>query len=53
MNSIQMLKVSIFKACMGPGKLESPAKRPLVLESSGNLLTSTKNMKSMEGSKEN
>ena len=28
-------------------------KRPLVLESSGNLLNSTKNMKSMEGSKKN
>ena len=35
-----------------PG-LESPGKRPLVLESSGNLLNSTKNMKCMEGSKEN
>ena len=32
-----------------PG-LESPGKRPLVLESSGNLLNSTKNMKCMEGS---
>ena len=28
-------------------------KKPLVLESSGNLLNSTKNMKCMEGSKEN
>ena len=35
-----------------PG-LESPGKRPLVLESSGNLLNSTKNMKCMEGSREN
>ena len=35
-----------------PG-LESPGKRPLVLESSGNLLNSTKNMKCIEGSKEN
>ena len=35
-----------------PG-LESPGKMPLVLESSGNLLNSTKNMKCMEGSKEN
>ena len=35
-----------------PG-LESPGKRPLVLESSGNLLNSTKNMKCMEDSKEN
>ena len=40
-----------------PG-LESPGrkvleKEPLVLESSGNLLNSTKNMKCMEGSKEN
>ena len=35
-----------------PG-LESPGKRPLVLQSSGNLLNSTKNLKSMEGSKEN
>ena len=35
-----------------PG-LESPGKRPLVLESSGNLLKATKNMKCMEGSKEN
>ena len=35
-----------------PG-LESPGKKPLVLESSGNLLNSTKNMKCMEGSKEN
>ena len=33
--------------------LESPGKRPLVLESSGNLLNSTKNMKCMEDSKEN
>ena len=33
--------------------LESPGKRPLVLESSGNLLNSTKNIKCMEGSKEN
>ena len=33
--------------------LESPEKRPLLLESSGNLLNSTKNMKCMEGSKEN
>ena len=32
---------------------ESPGKKPLVLESSGNLLNSTKNMKCMEGSKEN
>ena len=35
-----------------PG-LESPEKRPLVLESSGNLLNSAKNTKCMEGSKEN
>ena len=35
-----------------PG-LASPGKRPLVLESCGNLLNSTKNMKCMEGSKEN
>ena len=35
-----------------PG-LESPGKMPLVLESSGNLLNSTKNMKCMEGSKKN
>ena len=35
-----------------PG-LESPGKRPLVLESSGNLLNSIKNMKFMEGSREN
>ena len=28
-------------------------KRPVVLKSSGNLLNSTKNMKCMEGSKEN
>ena len=35
-----------------PG-LESLGKRPLVLESSGNLLNSTKNMKCMEGSREN
>ena len=35
-----------------PG-LESPGKRPLVLESSGNVLNSTENMKCMEGSKEN
>ena len=35
-----------------PG-LGSPGRRPLVLESSGNLLNSTKNMKCMEGSKEN
>ena len=33
-----------------PG-LESPGKRPLVLESPGNLLNSTKNMKCIEGSK--
>ena len=38
--------------CHFPG-LESPGKRPLVLESSGNLLNSTKNMRCMEGSKEN
>ena len=35
-----------------PG-LESPGQRPLVLESSGNLLNLTKNMKCVEGSKEN
>ena len=35
-----------------PG-LESPGKKPLVLESPGNLLNSTKNMKCMEGNKEN
>ena len=35
-----------------PG-LESPGKMPLVLESSGNPLNSTKDMKCMEGSKEN
>ena len=35
-----------------PG-LESPGKRSLVLESSGNLLNSAKNTKCMEGSKEN
>ena len=35
-----------------PG-LESPGKKPLVLESPGNLLNSTKNMKCMEGTKEN
>ena len=33
--------------------LQSPGKRPPVLESSGNLLNSTKNMKCMEGSREN
>ena len=38
--------------CHFPG-LESPGKGPLVLESSGNLLHSTKNMKCMDGSKEN
>ena len=32
-------------------ELESPEKRPLVLESPGNLLNSTKNMKCIEGSK--
>ena len=35
-----------------PG-LESPGKRPLVLESPGNLWNAAKNMKCMEGSKEN
>ena len=35
-----------------PG-LESPGKKPLVLESPGNLLNSTKKMKCMKGSKEN
>ena len=35
-----------------PG-LEIPGKRPLVLESSGNLLNTAKNRKCMEGSKEN
>ena len=35
-----------------PG-LENPGKRPLVLESPGNLLNLTKNMKFMEGSKGN
>ena len=35
-----------------PG-LESPGKRPLVLESSGNLLNSIKTMKCMKGSKKN
>ena len=35
-----------------PG-LQSPGKRPLVLESSGNLLNSTKKYLVMEGSKEN
>ena len=35
-----------------PG-LESPGKKPLVLESPGNQLNSTKNMKFMEGSEEN
>ena len=35
-----------------PG-LESPGKRPLFLDSFGNLLNSTKNMKCLEGSKEN
>ena len=35
-----------------PG-LESLGKRPLVLESSGNLLNSAKNMTCMEGSKDN
>ena len=35
-----------------PG-LESPGKKPLVLESSGNLLNSARNMKCLEGSKEN
>ena len=35
-----------------PG-LESPGKWPLVLESAGNLLNSTKNMKCLEGIKEN
>ena len=35
-----------------PG-LESPGKKPLVLETPGNLLNSTKNMKCMEGSNEN
>ena len=35
-----------------PG-LESPGQRLLVLESSGNLLNSTKNMKCIEGGKEN
>ena len=33
--------------------LESPAKRSVFLESSGNLYNSAKNMKCMEGSKEN
>ena len=33
--------------------LSSPGKRPLVLESSGNLLNSAKNRKCREGSKEN
>ena len=32
---------------------DCPEKRPLVLESSGNLLNSTKNVKCTEGSKEN
>ena len=35
-----------------PG-LESPGKRPLVLESSGNLLNSAKSVKCMGSSKEN
>ena len=35
-----------------PG-LESPGKRSLVLESSGNLLNSAKNIKCRKGSKEN
>ena len=35
-----------------PG-LESPGKRPLVLESFGNLFNSKKHTKCMEGSKEN
>ena len=33
--------------------LESPGKRPLVLERTGNLVNSTENKKCMEGSKEN
>ena len=33
--------------------LESPGKRPLVLESSGNLLNPPKNVKCMEDNKEN
>ena len=39
----------------GTGKSwkERPGKKPLVLESSGNLLNSTENMKCMEGSEEN
>ena len=51
------------RVCVGPGKpgilfwdfpgLESPGKWPLILESSGNLLNSTKNIKCMEGCKEN
>ena len=56
----------VFRAHTGPGKpgkswnfimafskTRKSCKRPLVLESSGNLLNSTKNMKCMEGSKEN
>ena len=35
------------------GIFSSPGKRSLVQESSGNLFNSTKNMKCMEGSKEN
>ena len=33
--------------------LESPGKKPLVLESSGNLLNAAKNKKCMEGRREN
>ena len=38
---------------IGKSWKESPGKKSLVLESSGNLLNSTKNMKCMEGIKEN
>ena len=58
--------LSCHRVRTGPGKpgkswnfvmvfpgLESPGKKPLVLESPGNLLNSTKKMKCMKGSKEN
>ena len=38
---------------MAFSKTGKSCKRPLVLESSGNLLNSANNMKCMEGSKEN
>jgi len=47
-------RISKNRVHTGPGKLESPGKGLLVLESSGNLLNSSKkNMKCMADSKEN